>query len=260
MVGMIRPCSKSETPLPASTFFGRIVLMLAEVSFWEPTVGIVYLSQDLVLGKGYVGGTICTLDRRRCQHEDAAVRGDGYLFHAALRTFGFDMFEWSVLFEEDEDDWEVLGAVEMKYIRRLKTRAPSGYNLTDGGEGIVNLTEESKKRQVDSNRRRKYSLSTRRKIGESVAKLTGTDVEEIRDLYASGLTAKQIALLFNFKVTADNILPIVRGKSWKWVGGPIGIRRRGPIAGKSYPIFSEAQKRRWRKMRVIRNGKGLGIV
>lgn len=220
-------------------------------------MGIVYLSRDIVLGSGYVGGTICTLDRRRSQHESMADRGNGCLFHTALSVFGFDMFEWSVLFKEDKDDWEVLGAVEMKYIRKLRTKAPNGYNLTDGGEGIVNLAEESKKRQVDSNRRRKYSLSTRRRIGKSVAKLAESDVEEVRVLYASGLTAKQIAPFFD--VTSDNVLAIVRGKSWKWVGGPIGTRKKGPIVGKSYPVFSEAQKRKWRKIRMEKNGKGLGI-
>ncbi len=60
------------------------------------SVGIVYLARCKANGKTYVGQTIGTLERRRRQHENAAGR-TGKPFQNALKKYGLDSFEWSVL-------------------------------------------------------------------------------------------------------------------------------------------------------------------
>ena len=76
----------------------------------------------------------------------------------------------------------------------------------------------------------------RKERGESVVGsaaerliLTEADIIPIRDRYAAGETCKQIAK--DFPCTPDNILAVVRGKSWKHIGGPIGTRKPGPKKG-----------------------------
>lgn len=38
---------------------------------------------------------------------------------------------------------------EKYWIKTLSTKHPLGYNLTDGGDGVINLCEESRKRQIE---------------------------------------------------------------------------------------------------------------
>jgi group I intron endonuclease len=101
------------------------------------TVGCTYLARNRVNGKGYVGKTTKSLKARRLAHENSAkniatCRICPY-FHAALLKYGIQNFEWSVLFESDWE--EELNVAEVHFIAALGTKAPFGYNLTDGGEG-----------------------------------------------------------------------------------------------------------------------------
>jgi group I intron endonuclease len=105
-------------------------------------MGIVYLAKNTINGKCYVGQTKYSLKKRRFEHEKS-VRGnkDDSHFHRALRKWGFDAFEWSVL--RYGIDPSRLGKLEMFYVAKLKTRSDqNGYNMNDGGEGQPNLTKE----------------------------------------------------------------------------------------------------------------------
>ena len=57
------------------------------------------------------------------------------------------------------------------------------------------------------------------------AKLTDEKVLQIRQRYATGETANEIAP--DFGITTDNVLFVVRGATWKHVAGPLGTRKRG---------------------------------
>ena len=102
---------------------------------WSGDMGCVYIARNKVNGKGYVGKTSRTMKYRIGVHKACAVRDSHTYFHNALRKYGFDAFDWKVLFSDvDEDD---LNPVEITAIRLLGTRTLNGYNLTDGGDGIV---------------------------------------------------------------------------------------------------------------------------
>ncbi len=94
-------------------------------------MGCVYMATNKANGKRYVGKTVGTVESRRRSHELSADGGSSLYFHRALRKYGFDAFGWRELF--DDADEEDLDSVERAMIRLLKTRVPSGYNLTDGG-------------------------------------------------------------------------------------------------------------------------------
>ena len=92
-------------------------------------------------GKGYVGKTIQGILGRKRGHLAGASAGSDLLFHRAIRKYGIDAFEWSVLCEDDDEEWLFL--MEQKWIKRLGTKTPTGYNLTDGGEGGLHPSEQT---------------------------------------------------------------------------------------------------------------------
>lgn len=110
-------------------------------------MGCVYLARNTVNGKGYVGKTIKDLDERKEMHQWHAYDGSPFYFHRAIRKYGWDAFEWSILAEDDDDGWLLL--LEQKWIKRLGTLLPNGYNMTAGGEGGV-PSEDVRKRISDS--------------------------------------------------------------------------------------------------------------
>lgn len=68
--------------------------------------------------------------------------GSRYVFHKAIRKYGFEQFDFCVLYESDDAKY-VLSVVEPHFIKVLKPE----YNTTLGGEGVLkdHLTEEHKK-------------------------------------------------------------------------------------------------------------------
>ncbi len=58
---------------------------------------------------------------------------------------------------------------EKFFIKTLKTKSPTGYNLTDGGEGIVGLkrTLEHRRKISIANTGKKHSIASRMKMRAS---------------------------------------------------------------------------------------------
>lgn len=108
-------------------------------------MGCIYLARCMVNGKGYVGKTTQLLEHRRDAHRRDAEKQSQFIFHRAIRKYGWDAFEWSILTEDDDDEWLFL--MEQKWIKRLGTKTPNGYNMNDGGEGGVCPCEEVRERK-----------------------------------------------------------------------------------------------------------------
>jgi group I intron endonuclease len=171
-------------------------------SFGSIEMGCIYMARNKVNGKRYIGQTICTMEKRRFEHENSARAGVVRPFYAAMRKYGFDSFEWKVLFHDvDQRD---LYSVEQRLIVLMKTKAPNGYNLTDGGPGNAGhnasdetrrklseshkgqkpapKSEEGKKAIAAANRKRGMSLQTRKKIAEAVSRLWGDEEYQARQI------------------------------------------------------------------------------
>ena len=58
---------------------------------------IVYEAVNKTNGKVYVGLTATSLEKRKGSHLRSAKAGSGSYFHKALRKYGEDAFEWSVV-------------------------------------------------------------------------------------------------------------------------------------------------------------------
>jgi len=103
---------------------------------------IVYLVTNTINGKRYVGQTSNSLEERRKQH--LKISSGCLALRSALVKYGFENFEFSSLFEDL--NLEQANYFEKEYIDRYKTKAPNGYNLTDGGEGVSNPSLETRTR------------------------------------------------------------------------------------------------------------------
>lgn len=137
---------------------------------------IIYLLRNKVNEKIYVGITNNYKKRMR-EHSYAS---NDYLISKAIRKYGWDNFESSVLKETDDRE------VEKEFIREYQSNDPTkGYNLTDGGEGTLGyvpseetrekmrnkkigrkLTKEHREKIAEANKGRVFTKETRAKIGE----------------------------------------------------------------------------------------------
>lgn len=108
-------------------------------------MGCVYLVRS-PSGKGYVGITKHDASARWKVHVRESSYSKWSALHEALRKYGSGAFVIETLFESDY--WEELAAAEVRFISELGTKAPNGYNLTDGGEGCPGLPEEIEAERV----------------------------------------------------------------------------------------------------------------
>ena len=92
--------------------------------------GIIYQALNKINNKKYIGLTTIRLSSRKAAHNGLAKKGANNHFHKAIRKWGFENFEWSILFEGKIEIKELYN-LEIKFISEIKPE----YNKTNGGEG-----------------------------------------------------------------------------------------------------------------------------
>ena len=132
--------------------------------------GIIYVAENTVNGKRYVGQTIRKFEYRQAQHKKDSEVCD-YKFYRAIRKYGWDNFNWAVIVEGVESV-ESLNSLEQYWIKELDT-FESGYNSTTGGERYI-VSAETKKKMSGSkkgsnhpNYGKHLSEETKKKMAES---------------------------------------------------------------------------------------------
>jgi group I intron endonuclease len=140
---------------------------------------IVYKITNLFYGTSYIGKTIKTLDQRWLEHLKEALGGGSRILCRAIRKYGPDAFSREIICEcTDHTD---LNEMEKFCIAVFHTRSPLGYNMTDGGDGVVGLvfTKEHREKLRQASLGNKYndgfknflghthSEESRKKIGEA---------------------------------------------------------------------------------------------
>lgn len=100
----------------------------------------IYVVENLVNGKKYVGYTSQLPSKRWAEHIRQSRRGTDKLLYRAIRKYGVEKFSFSVVFETD-DAFFAQNVMEAQLIRSLGTHASlgRGYNATWGGEGTSGL-------------------------------------------------------------------------------------------------------------------------
>jgi group I intron endonuclease len=118
------------------------------------TVVLVYSITNSVNGKRYIGIT-ANPRRRWKEHRLLAERNAPTAMASAIRQYGLSSFQMEIiaccLSRQDAHLCEQL------LIKQEGTKAPGGYNLTDGGDGVFGLVPEIVERVAAINRGRKIS-------------------------------------------------------------------------------------------------------
>lgn len=140
----------------------------------------VYIITNKANGKQYVG---IAKDLKRRWHQHISANGSAPAFHAAMKKYGKDFFVFSHIC--DAFDFEAACDIERMLIQQHNTKAPFGYNLTDGGEGVVGriMTEEDKEVRRKASVAFVASLSSEErsaKFGIKGRKLAPEQIEKIR--------------------------------------------------------------------------------
>ena len=121
----------------------------------------IYCIVNKVNGKMYVGKMSKPVKYSK------SYMGSGKLIKKAIEKYGKDSFIKKVL--EENVAKEELSSKEMFWIKKLNSKLPNGYNLTDGGEGFIGLKRSQS--QIEKHRKavtgKKASFETRKKMSES---------------------------------------------------------------------------------------------
>jgi group I intron endonuclease len=108
---------------------------------------IIYKVTNKDNNKSYIGKTIHSLHQRQTEHfNDAFNHKSKSYFHNALRKYGKELFEWSVICECD--DIKNLNILEIYFIDLHNTFLINGYNMTKGGEGGDILSNHPNKKEI----------------------------------------------------------------------------------------------------------------
>jgi hypothetical protein len=144
---------------------------------------------DFPNGKSYIGITNETALKRFTRHVKKANAGQKQAVTNAIRKYTPQAVRVSTLVVAR--DWEYLCALERKAIAAFGTREPHGYNLTDGGEGVLGLEcrPETRAKLSAANSGRKLTVAQRAKISAAL-KQRPPPTEETRAKLSTANTGK----------------------------------------------------------------------
>ena len=186
----------------------------------------IYIITNIINAKQYVGITN-NLERRFADHRRADRKNS--VLHQAIHLHGIDNFIFSHIASAFNLDCAY--SIEKMLIIEHNTKAPFGYNLTDGGDGIVGLTEDSKKRM--SRLGSKHSEETKKKISKS-----GLGKVRARDSVQRGAEKRKGRAVS--KEQRDKISQKLMGRK---IPPEVIAKRSGSIKGVCRGPMSEERKR-----------------
>ena len=132
--------------------------------------GFIYCVTCLETGKLYFGQTMLSIRSRWRRHVRSSQRGSDHKFHRAIRKYGEENFIVEEVLTVSSPTKEILKKkldyVEMRLIKRFNTKI-DGYNSTDGGDGLVNLSEESLAKISKALKGRKFSDETLKRMSDA---------------------------------------------------------------------------------------------
>lgn len=109
----------------------------------------IYMATNMVNGKRYIGFD-SAWPRRMHTHISTAYNDSPkalkYKFHAAIRKYGRDNFEWTVLYQSHDGE-HTKNTMEQHFITEYRTYSGfsdcAGYNLSIGGDGNLGLKQSA---------------------------------------------------------------------------------------------------------------------
>lgn len=117
-----------------------------QTTFGEAQMGCMYMIES-PSGKQYIGITSKSVQARWRMHKTHALRSAEGALQKAIQKYGADNMSVKVLVLADS--YEYLKELEVKAIVAFNTKVPNGYNMTDGGDGVLGIivTDEGRRRR-----------------------------------------------------------------------------------------------------------------
>ena len=124
-------------------------------------MAIIYILTNISNGKQYIGKTKYSFNVRMYDHLwSANTKRYNSALHAAIRKYGINNFHVECLEISDS----LANLWEKHLIKRWSSKAPCGYNLTDGGEGAVGATSGMGGRKHSESTLQKMRLAARNNV------------------------------------------------------------------------------------------------
>lgn len=101
----------------------------------------IYCIENVINGKRYIGKSINIEDRMWDNHKDCTI-----IEYVIKKHKQDNLIRYVIEYCDSEE----ISFWEQYYIREWKTKVPNGYNLTDGGDGGINPSEETRKKMRES--------------------------------------------------------------------------------------------------------------
>jgi group I intron endonuclease len=184
---------------------------------------IIYKVTNRVNGKVYIGQTAFTLEVRKSHHIHSSKRMSPHYFHRAIRKYGQDAFTWEIIcscFSKDEAD-----AKERELIKFFGSKVPSGYNMTDGGEGTIGFSLSEESRDKISKKLTGYKHSDETRAIMSKAR-TG---RKLSDETRAKLSARMKGTHMSNETKAKISKGLMGNKPWN-VGKPVSEETKARIS------------------------------
>ncbi len=171
---------------------------------------VIYKFEHLDDGKIYIGKTIRELRIKIDQH--IKIKSKRSHIDNAIKKYGIEKFDIEVIAEADTE--EELNALEKFFIEFYGCKAPNGYNLTDGGEGMSGYHHsQSSKEKISKTHKGKcwrkgYSMSEKTRINIRKSKIHSVKCVELNINFESMTDAAKWA-----GVGVNAISSVCNGKS-----------------------------------------------
>ena len=138
---------------------------------------IIYKITNKKNGKPYIGKTEYPLEHRWNRHLSSARNGSKFRFHSAIRKYGEDCWDLSVIETYQTEDENFINEKETHFIKLFESDTKKGYNATSGGTGgwmLPRCSPEVQEQWLESCRVRAHGYSNPNWSG-----LTDEDLVEI---------------------------------------------------------------------------------
>lgn len=209
----------------------------------------VYCIVHYASGLSYIGWSSGKPGCRWREHIRAALRGSEncrYLYNA-LRKYGSEAFGFAVynVYATEAEGKQI----EAFLIQELNTRAPNGFNLTAGGEGMCHH-DDTKQKMSASHKGKIFSASHRRHLSEALKGVSKSD--ESKQKLSNTMTGRSNPWMVEWHTTNEAREARLRASE---AGAAITRGKPAHNRGKKTKPHSEETKRVMREKALIREAR-----
>ena len=221
------------------------------------TCGI-YVIKNVEDGKLYVGKSI-NIEKRWKEHVRSLIAGNhrnNYLQHV-YNLLGLEIFEHKII---EECEKENLNERELFYVLKFKSKVPNGYNLTDGGDGIISPSDETRERLVKSKLGEKNPMFGKTASDETLKKMSQSMIGKNKGKHHSEETKAYLRTFVGEKASGfgkprtEKFKEKLSKERMGTLNPSFGIKRIG-LSSEYYGVCFDKHHEKWRVDVVFNNKK-----